>query len=127
MGIKNGIPYWRLICFTLTINGLSEANSTSPAIVLDRHLQDKADQVALFWEPNEPEHETRSFTYQELYTEVCRFANALKALGVAKGDRICFYMPMIPQLVIGILACARLGAIHSVVFADFLRFIGRSD
>ena len=87
--------------------------------VLDRHLQDKADQVALIWEPNEPEHETKSLTYLELYTEVCRFANALKSLGVTKGDRICFYMPMIPQLVVGILACARLGAIHSVVFAGF--------
>jgi acetyl-CoA synthetase len=86
---------------------------------LDRHLKDKADQTALIWEPNEPGHETRKLTYRELYAEVCRFANALKSLGVTKGDRICFYMPMIPQLVIGILACARIGAIHSVVFAGF--------
>jgi len=86
---------------------------------LDRHLTDKADQTALIWEPNEPGHETKTFTYRELYEEVCRFANALKSLGVTKGDRICFYMPMIPGLVIGILACARIGAIHSVVFAGF--------
>ncbi len=86
---------------------------------LDRHLPDKANQVALIWEPNEPADETKSYTYHELYEEVCRFANALRSLGVNKGDRICFYMPMIPPLMIGILACARIGAIHSVVFAGF--------
>lgn len=87
--------------------------------VLDRHLKDKGDQVALLWEPNEPVHESQSFTYRQLYHEVCRFANGLKSLGVEKGDRICIYMPMIPQLVVAVLACARIGAIHSVVFAGF--------
>jgi len=86
---------------------------------LDRHLEKNADKVALLWEPNEPAHEAKSFTYRELHEEVCRFANALISLGVKKGDRICFYMPMIPPLVIGMLACARVGAIHSVVFAGF--------
>ncbi|HJW28575.1 MAG TPA: AMP-binding protein, partial [Saprospiraceae bacterium] len=86
---------------------------------LDRHLAYQADQPALIWEPNDPAHENKSLTYQQLYDEVCRFANALKSLGLKKGDRICFYMPMIPELVIGILACARIGAIHSVVFAGF--------
>ena len=86
---------------------------------LDRHLKSKGDQTALIWEPNEPGNELRKFTYRELHDEVCRFANALKSTGVVKGDRICFYMPMVPELTIGILACARIGAIHSVVFAGF--------
>ncbi|MBK9981396.1 MAG: acetate--CoA ligase [Saprospiraceae bacterium] len=86
---------------------------------LDRHLETKGDQTALIWEPNEPGSEGKKLTYQELYNEVCRFANALKNIGVHKGDRICFYMPMVPELMIGILACARIGAIHSVVFAGF--------
>jgi len=86
---------------------------------LDRHLKDKADQIALMWEPNEPALENQSFTYRQLYHEVCRFGNGLKSLGVEKGDRVCIYMPMIPQLVIAVLACARIGAIHSVVFAGF--------
>lgn len=86
---------------------------------LDRHLETKGDQTALIWEPNEHSSEGKKLTYQELYNEVCRFANALKNIGVHKGDRICFYMPMVPELMIGILACARIGAIHSVVFAGF--------
>lgn len=86
---------------------------------LDRHLDTKGTQDALVWEPNEPGQENKSYTYRELYQEVCQCANGLKSLGIQKGDRVCFYMPMIPQLVIGILACARIGAIHSVVFAGF--------
>ncbi len=86
---------------------------------LDRHLESRGDQTALIWEPNETGSEGKEFTYHELYNEVCRFANALKNIGVHKGDRICFYMPMVPELMIGILACARIGAIHSVVFAGF--------
>ena len=86
---------------------------------LDRHLKDRGDQVAILWEPNDPNAATRKFTYKELYTEVCKTANALKGLGVEKGDRICFYMPMVPELAIAVLACARIGAIHSVVFAGF--------
>ncbi len=86
---------------------------------LDRHLEERGDQVALLWEPNDPDQPVKQYTYKELYVEVCRAANALKALGMEKGDRICFYMPMVPELMIGILACARIGAIHSVVFAGF--------
>ncbi|MEP6648152.1 MAG: AMP-binding protein, partial [Saprospiraceae bacterium] len=86
---------------------------------LDRHLDSKGDQVALLWEPNEPGNESRSYTYTQLFEEVCRVANGLKSIGVTKGDRICFYMPMVPELALGILACARIGAIHNVVFAGF--------
>lgn len=86
---------------------------------LDRHLEDKADLTALIWEPNEPTLAVRRFSYKELHEEVCRTANALKNIGVGKGDRVCFYMPMVPELAIGVLACARIGAIHSVVFAGF--------
>jgi len=86
---------------------------------LDRHLADKADQTAILWEPNNPDEAAVHYTYQELYNEVCKFANALKANGIKKGDRVCFYMPMVAELAIGVLACARIGAIHSVVFAGF--------
>lgn len=86
---------------------------------LDRHLEEKADQTALIWEPNEPTQAVKRFSYKQLYEEVCQTANALKKIGVGKGDRVCFYMPMVPELAIGILACARIGAIHSVVFAGF--------
>jgi acetyl-CoA synthetase len=86
---------------------------------LDRHLADKADQPAIIWEPNDPSQAKRVLTYKELYTEVCRFTQVLKNNGIQKGDRICIYMPMIPELAIAILACARMGAIHSVVFGGF--------
>jgi acetyl-CoA synthetase len=86
---------------------------------LDRHLKDKADQVALIFEPNDPSDRTVSLTYRLLYERVCRFANVLKKMGVKKGDRVCIYLPMIPELAIAVLACARIGAIHSVVFGGF--------
>lgn len=86
---------------------------------LDRHLASRGDKVALLFEPNEPSAEPRSYTYQALHAEVCKCANALKAKGIEKGDRVVFYMPMVPELAIGILACARIGAVHSVVFAGF--------
>lgn len=86
---------------------------------LDRHLEERGDDVAIIWEPNNPEDDTVKYTYKELYHEVCRTANALRALGIKKGDRICFYMPMVAELGIAVLACARIGAIHSVVFAGF--------
>ncbi len=86
---------------------------------LDRHLADRGDQTAILWEPNDPNQKTVKYSYQELYEEVCRFGNALRAKGIKKGDRICFYMPMVAELAIGVLACARIGAIHSVVFAGF--------
>ena len=86
---------------------------------LDRHLKDRADDIALTWEPNNPKEREVRLTYQELHDEVCRFANVLKKTGVKKGDRVAVYMPMIPELTIGVLACARIGAVHSVVFAGF--------
>lgn len=86
---------------------------------LDRNLKEKGNQTAIIWEPNDPNEKFRTLTYKELHAEVCRFANALKNLGVNKGDRICIYMPMIPEGAIAMQACARIGAIHSVVFAGF--------
>lgn len=86
---------------------------------LDRHIATKGDQTAILWESNEAYEPSIKYTYKQLLAEVNKCANALKAQGVKKGDRICFYMPMIPQVAIAILACARIGAIHSVVFAGF--------
>ncbi len=86
---------------------------------LDRHLATRGDQTAIIWEPNNPSDPNRNFTYRELHAAVCQAANALKANGIQKGDRVCFYMPMVPELAIGLLACARVGAVHSVVFAGF--------
>ncbi|ATC93581.1 acetate--CoA ligase [Pseudoalteromonas tunicata] len=85
---------------------------------IDRHLKDKADKVALIWEGDNPEH-VAHITYQELHDEVCKLANGLKKLGVKKGDRVAIYMPMTPQAVYAMQACARIGAIHSVVFGGF--------
>jgi acetyl-CoA synthetase len=86
---------------------------------LDRHLEKRGDQVAIAWEPNDPASEGIKLTYKQLHSEVCSFANVLKNNGVEKGDRVCVYMPMVPQLAITLLACARIGAVHSVVFAGF--------
>ena len=85
---------------------------------LDRHLEKRGDQVALIWEGNEPGEDAK-ITYRQLYEQVCQFANVLKGLGVEKGDRVCLYLQMIPQLPVAMLACARIGAIHSVVFGAF--------
>ena len=86
---------------------------------LDRHLEKRGDQTALLWEPNEVEEGHKTMTYRELYHEVCKTANALKSLGIEKGDRVIIYMPMIPELSIAVLACARIGAVHSVVYCGF--------
>jgi acetyl-CoA synthetase len=86
---------------------------------LDRHLPKRANQTAIIWEPNSPDQPSKHITYQELYNNVCRVANMLKALGVKKGDRVCIYLPMIPEATYAILGCARIGAVHSVVFAGF--------
>ncbi len=85
---------------------------------VDRHLATKAEQTAILWEGDDPA-EDRKVTYRELYDAVCRFANALKAKGVQKGDRVSIYMPMVPEATIAMLACARIGAVHSVVFGGF--------
>src|SRR6478609_1812557 len=86
---------------------------------LDRHLTTSGDTKAIIWEPDDPSEAVRTLTYRELHTEVCKFANVLKAQGVAKGDRVTVYMPMIPEAAVALLACARIGAIHSVVFGGF--------
>jgi acetyl-CoA synthetase len=86
---------------------------------IDRHLPHRAHQTAIVWEPNDPAHESKKITYQELHDQVCQVANLLKSLGLKKGDRVCIYMPMVPELAYAVLACARIGAVHSVVFAGF--------
>ncbi|MDP6949822.1 MAG: acetate--CoA ligase [Arenicellales bacterium] len=85
---------------------------------IDRHLESRADQIAIIWEGDNPDHD-RKLTYRELHEEVCRFSNVLKGRGVSKGDRVSIYMPMVPEAAVAMLACARIGAIHSVVFGGF--------
>jgi acetyl-CoA synthetase len=85
---------------------------------LDKHLKTRGDKVAIQWEGNEPGEE-KAFTYKMLHEEVCKFANVLKANGIQKGDRVCLYMPMVPELAISMLACSRIGAIHGIVFGGF--------
>jgi len=86
---------------------------------LDRHLEERADKTAIIFEPNNPNEAAQHITYKELHSKVCQFANVLQNNGVVKGDRVCIYMPMVAELAIATLACARIGAIHSVVFAGF--------
>ncbi len=86
---------------------------------IDRHVENTPNKTAIIFEPNYPDEEYKSYTYSELLKEVCKMANVLKKLGVKKSDRVCIYLPMIPELAFSVLACARIGAIHSVVFAGF--------
>lgn len=86
---------------------------------IDRHLANKGDKPAIIFEANNPDEPSRSYSYSQLYTEVSKMANVLRKQGVQKGDRVCIYLPMIPELAFSILACARIGAVHSVVFAGF--------
>ena len=86
---------------------------------LDRHAESDPNKTAIIFEPNNPDEKNKSYTYSELLKEVCKMANVLKKLGVKKEDRVCIYLPMIPELAFSVLACARIGAIHSVVFAGF--------
>ncbi len=86
---------------------------------IDRHLPTKANELAIIWESNDPTEPSRKITYQELHDEVCRVGNMLKAHGIKKGDRVCIYMPMVPEAAYAILGCARIGAVHSLVFAGF--------
>jgi len=87
--------------------------------ILEKNIQDNPNRIAFYWEPNNPNDEAKTITYIELYHQVCQFANGLKKLGIQKGDRICVYMPMVLESVVAILACARIGAVHSIVFAGF--------
>jgi acetyl-CoA synthetase len=86
---------------------------------IDRHIYTRGDKTAIIFEPNNPDEDAQHITYRQLHDKVCRFANVLKEKGIGKGDRVCIYLPMIPELAISVLACARIGAIHSVVFAGF--------
>ena len=86
---------------------------------LDRHLRIRGEKTAIIFEPNDPDEEARYITYNELHKQVCKLANVLKENGIQKGDRVCIYLPMIPELAYAVLACARIGAVHSVVFAGF--------
>ena len=103
----------------VSIKWFEDGTLNVSANCLDRHVDTRGDQVAILWEADDPAEPGRQITYRELQREVCRFANVLKNLGVRKGDRITIYLPMIPEAVIAMLACARIGAIHSVVFAGF--------
>ena len=87
--------------------------------IFERNLFTLGERPAIIWEPNDPNEEARTLSYRELFEEVCRFSNALLAQGVKKGDRVIIYMPMIPESAVAMLACARIGAVHSVVFAGF--------
>ena len=86
---------------------------------LDRHLPSRSNQTAIIWEPNDPKDNPKHITYKMLHEQVCKVGNMLKAKGIKKGDRVCIYMPMIPELAYAVLGCARIGAVHSVVFAGF--------
>src|SRR6478752_2489642 len=86
---------------------------------IDRHLEANGNKTAIIFEPNNPEESSQNITYNELHKRVCKMANVLKEQGIEKGDRVCIYLPMIPELAVSVLACARIGAIHSVVFAGF--------
>ncbi|WP_323789078.1 acetate--CoA ligase [Psychroserpens sp.] len=86
---------------------------------IDRHLPTRGNKTAIIFEPNSPDEPAQHITYKQLHDKVCRFANVLKSKGIGKGDRVCIYLPMIPELAVSVLACARIGAIHSVVFAGF--------
>ena len=87
--------------------------------IFERNLFTRKDQAAIIWEPNDPKEDNVTLTYQQLFEKVCEFANVLKNQGIKKGDRVTLYLPMIPELAIAMLACARIGAIHSIVFAGF--------
>ena len=102
----------------LHIKWYADGTLNAAANCLDRHLAERGDQTAIIWEGDEPDHQ-RHVTYKELHEDVCKFANVLKANGAKKGDRITLYMPMIPEAAVAMLACVRIGAVHSVVFGGF--------
>ncbi|PKH68268.1 acetate--CoA ligase [Flavobacterium sp. ALD4] len=101
------------------IKWFTEAKVNIVKNCIDRHLNKRGDKTAIIFEPNEPSEEALHISYNELHQRVCKMANVLREKGITKGDRVCIYLPMIPELAVSILACARIGAIHSVVFAGF--------
>ncbi len=110
---------WSFDATTFHINWFADGKLNVSTNCIDRHLKERADAVAIIWEPDVPTEEARHITYRELHEQVCRMANVLKAQGVQKGDRVTVYLPMIPEAAFALLACARIGAIHSVVFGGF--------
>lgn len=103
----------------IDIRWFEDGSLNVAANCIDRHLETRGDQTAIIWEPDSPEDEAQHITYRELHARTCKMANVLKELGVAKGDRVVLYLPMIPEAAYAMLACARIGAIHSIVFAGF--------
>jgi acetyl-CoA synthetase len=103
----------------LFIKWFEDGTLNVSANCIDRHLPKRAKQTAIIWEPDDPNQQPRHITYQDLHYEVCRFANVLRARGVRRGDRVTIYLPMIPEAAYATLACARIGAVHSVIFAGF--------
>ncbi|MCC6827226.1 MAG: acetate--CoA ligase [Novosphingobium sp.] len=101
------------------ISWFSDGTLNLSANCLDRHLATRGDAIAILWEPDDPAEAHREITYRQLHEDVCRFANLLKARGVKRGDRVTIYLPMVPEAAVAMLACARIGAIHSIVFAGF--------
>jgi acetyl-CoA synthetase len=112
----------RDVDFTLgnvKINWFADGTLNVSANCIDRHLETRGDQTAIIWEPDSPDEAAQHITYKQLHTQTCKMANILRDLGVGKGDRVIIYMPMIPEAAYAMLACARIGAIHSIVFAGF--------
>src|SRR5262245_45746581 len=103
----------------VSIKWFEDGTLNVAANCIDRHVKKRGKQTAIIWEPDDPAEEPRHITYRELHKEVCRLANVLKSHGVKKGDRVTIYLPMIPEAAFAMLACARIGAIHSVVFGGF--------
>ncbi len=114
----DSVSDWSFDESDLHINWFKNAKLNVSYNCLDRHLETRGDQVAIIWEGDNPD-EDRKITYRELHQEVCQFSNVLKARGVNKGDRVSLYMPMIPEAAIAMLACTRIGAVHSIVFGGF--------
>ena len=104
---------------SVSINWFADGELNVSANCIDRHLETRGDQTAIIWEPDSPEDTAKHISYRELHSATCRMANVLRDLGVGKGDRVIIYMPMIPEAAYAMLACARIGAIHSIVFAGF--------
>ncbi len=114
----NKVSDWSYDAGNLHIRWFEGGKLNASVNCLDRHLEKRGNQTAIVWESDDPEID-KKITYRELHAEVCKFANVLKSRGVKKGDRVCIYMPMIPEATVAMLACARIGAVHSVVFGGF--------